>query len=328
MKLAEKYAYKVYEKGSFSKAAEALYVSQPALSSMIAKLERELGFKIFNRSSSPLTLTPKGQIYIEMLEEMLDSEAAMYRKLVQLSKNQTKQLKGGTSIFLAEYLLPDVCKTIVSEYPDIRIKFNMGEKGGENVLSSQLDLKEIDFIIGYSYGSKAQTSIPIANTRTLIATRAELAGKELMPYAMSRIEALRGDSTKEIDSSRLHLFKGIPFITTDPFTGNFRRVAELTDNNYSLSCISITNIRNLAMNFEMMRAGLGATTASSIQLIHPIFEDEQIVYFAIDDSSAAKALQANFRSGEAPSEEALRFVEIFKELLEGKINRIIQSKKA
>ena len=325
MELAAKYAYKVYEKGSFSKAAEALYISQPALSSMISKLERELGFKIFDRSTSPLTLTTKGRIYIDMLEEVLDSEAAMYRKLVDLSKHQTKQLKVGTSIFLAEFIMPEVCKAIMSIYPDIRIRFNMGEKGGANVLSNQLALKEVDLIIGYSNDSKSQTTIPIANTKTLIATRVELVNEELLPYAMSRAEALRGDSIKKVDDTKLYLFKNIPFITSDPFTGNHRMVAELTVNNYSISGISITNIRNMAMNFEMMRAGLGATTANSIQLVHPMFEDEKIVYFSTDASSATNSLCGIIRSDDTPSEEALRFIEIFKELLEEKINPIIQS---
>ena len=65
MELAAKYVYEVYKEKSFSRAAKSLYVSQPALSSTVSRLEKELGFRIFDRATMPLTLTPQGRIYIE-----------------------------------------------------------------------------------------------------------------------------------------------------------------------------------------------------------------------------------------------------------------------
>ena len=54
MELAERYAYTVYTEKSFTAAAKALYISQPGLSAMITKLEKKLGFVIFDRSTIPL----------------------------------------------------------------------------------------------------------------------------------------------------------------------------------------------------------------------------------------------------------------------------------
>ena len=56
METTAKYAYQVYKKGSFSKAAKSLYISQPSLSSAISRLEGELGFRIFDRSTVPCSL--------------------------------------------------------------------------------------------------------------------------------------------------------------------------------------------------------------------------------------------------------------------------------
>ena len=67
MELAERYAYTVYTKKSFTAAAKELYISQPALSAMITKLEKSIGFRIFDRNTSPLSLTPAGRVYIEYL---------------------------------------------------------------------------------------------------------------------------------------------------------------------------------------------------------------------------------------------------------------------
>ena len=82
MELAAQYAYKIYEKGSFSAAARALYISQPALSSMIGKLETELGFKIFLRTT-PIRLTERGRIYIDALAEIQESEENMRKRPIK-----------------------------------------------------------------------------------------------------------------------------------------------------------------------------------------------------------------------------------------------------
>ena len=55
------YVYAVYKERSFSKAAEKLYISQPALSSTIKKVEKELGLQLFDRSTSPVRVTPAGE---------------------------------------------------------------------------------------------------------------------------------------------------------------------------------------------------------------------------------------------------------------------------
>ena len=56
--------------GSISKAAEKLYLSQPYLSQCIARTEKELGVKLFDRSHMPLKLTEAGKIYMRYLESV------------------------------------------------------------------------------------------------------------------------------------------------------------------------------------------------------------------------------------------------------------------
>ena len=55
------YVYEVYCEKSFSKAAEKLFVSQPALSASIKKTEKKIGLPLFDRSTSPIQLTPAGK---------------------------------------------------------------------------------------------------------------------------------------------------------------------------------------------------------------------------------------------------------------------------
>ena len=64
----KKYIYEVYREKSFSKAAQNLYISQPSLSARVKKVEKEIGFPLFDRSTSPLQLTEVGEVYIKAAE--------------------------------------------------------------------------------------------------------------------------------------------------------------------------------------------------------------------------------------------------------------------
>ena len=65
-----KYIYQVYEEGSFSRAAQRLYMTQPALSIAVQKVEESIGMPLFDRSRRPLKLTAAGQIYIDAVKKM------------------------------------------------------------------------------------------------------------------------------------------------------------------------------------------------------------------------------------------------------------------
>ena len=327
MELSAKYAYAVYETKSFSAAAKALFVSQPALSSMIAKLERSLGFKIFDRSTAPLTITPKGQIYIDMLTEVRESEQQMTKRLEQFSTKPIKQLSVGTSLFLADSILPEVCARFGKIYPDLHIKLNMGAKGSIRVLNAMLDGRDVDVLIGEKYLAETESADPICRTKTIVAARCDLEGiDELLPYAISREDVLSGSYPREIGNSELPLFNDVKFITTDKVTNYTRRITALLGGNYSLSHISIKNLRHLGANYEMMRAGLGATIATDIDLAHPIFDDKRIVYFAFKGQNNGKSIYAVRRRGEELSAEAIKFIEVFKEVLAEFIGRAAKGK--
>lgn len=323
MELAAKYVYAVYERKSFSAAARALYVSQPALSAMVAKLERELGFKIFDRSTSPLGITPKGQIYIDMLMEMQESERQMKKRLEQFAIKPIKLLGIGMSLFLAGSVLPEACARLLEVYPSLHIKLNMGEKGAKTVLNESLANHDIDLLISDRYNAETEGAEPIYRVESIIAARRDLPGiDKLLPYAISREEVLSNKHSREIGNTELPLFADVEFITTDTVTNYTRHINALLGNNYSLSRISVKNLRNLGANYEMMRAGLGATIVTDIHVTHPIFDDERIVYFALKGQNRNKTLYAVHRRGEELSIEARRFVEIFTEVLSELTQRV------
>ena len=83
---------KVVETGSFSKAANELFISQPALSQQLKKLEKEFNAKLFTRSNKGIELTKEGKIvykYFSMFEECLDE----MREEIKDAKNNSMKIK-------------------------------------------------------------------------------------------------------------------------------------------------------------------------------------------------------------------------------------------
>ena len=81
----KEYVYAVYEEKSFSKAAQKLYITQPALSTAIKKVEKKIGSPIFDRSTSPIGLTPSGEVYIDAIEKLFALEQNTINQLNNLN---------------------------------------------------------------------------------------------------------------------------------------------------------------------------------------------------------------------------------------------------
>jgi len=109
MTLSElRYVVAVATEKSFGRAAQRCFVSQPALSVAIQKLEEELDVRLFERGKSEVTLTPVGGRIVEQAQKVLE-EAALIKGIAQAGRNQlVGTLKLGVIYTVAPYLLPDL----------------------------------------------------------------------------------------------------------------------------------------------------------------------------------------------------------------------------
>lgn len=115
------YVYEVYLNRSFSKAAEKLYISQPALSATIKKVEAEIGLPIFDRSSNPIQLTPAGRYYIESIEYIMHLEKEMRSYFNSLADHKQTSINVGGASFFCTYILPTVVQEFKLKYPDYMV---------------------------------------------------------------------------------------------------------------------------------------------------------------------------------------------------------------
>jgi len=126
------YVYAVYLNKSFSKAAEELYISQPALSAAIKKVEKSVGLPLFDRSSNPVKLTAAGEYYIESIEKIMEIEEDMRGYFNRFLNNNNKTINVGGSSFFCAYTLPTIVQEFNREFPDFTV--NLMEANADDLV--------------------------------------------------------------------------------------------------------------------------------------------------------------------------------------------------
>ena len=113
--------YEVARCGNISRAAKELYISQPAISKAIGKLEESLGTRLFLRNSRGVQLTPEGNVLFQHVSDAFDSLSRGEKELKRIHDFHIGQLKIGVSNTLCKYVLLPYLKSFVEKYPHVNI---------------------------------------------------------------------------------------------------------------------------------------------------------------------------------------------------------------
>lgn len=117
-----RYIVAVAQERSFGRAAAKCFVSQPALSVAIQKVEEELQAPLFERGKSEVTVTPVGERIVEQAQRVLE-EAARIREIAQAGRNQlVGPLRLGVIHTVAPYLLPDLIPALLQRAPQMPLE--------------------------------------------------------------------------------------------------------------------------------------------------------------------------------------------------------------
>ena len=109
--------YAVARAGNISRAAKELFISQPAISKSISKLEESLGMALFIRNSR----TAEGQVLFQHVEAAFEALERGENELKQIQNLHIGQLKIGVSNTLCKYILLPYLKGFIAQYPHVRI---------------------------------------------------------------------------------------------------------------------------------------------------------------------------------------------------------------
>ena len=136
---------KVIELASFSKAAEAVYISQPSVSAYVSALEKELGTVLINRSTKELSPTAPGKIFYENALEILALKQNTIERIKNLSGSVSGEITIAASTVPSQYMLPGIIAAFRADYPGISFSVEQADTS-EVINRIALQKAELGFV--------------------------------------------------------------------------------------------------------------------------------------------------------------------------------------
>lgn len=278
------YICTLWQERNFTRAAQKLYISQPALSATVRRVEKEYNIKIFDRSTKPFTLTPAGEAYIQSAEQILGIFHNMTQYFSELSNLKAEKVVVGSSSFFCCYVLPSIIQKLHAQYPQIEIEL---VEGTVNDLSTKLQSEVIDILLCIE--NEIDLNIMQAslwkNEMLLLAVPAQNPLNYLLAqYRLSHRDILKKrhlePSQRKISLDR---FKSEKFLCLPKGNDIYERTIKMGNEAGFSPQISCAPSQQLTA-YHMVRANMGITFIREQLLYH--MPDTKDVYFYIINTSA------------------------------------------
>lgn len=257
---------------SFTKTAELLHITQPAVSQHIKYLEEFYGCKLFDTSNRKIRLTHQGELLKEFAMTVF-SDSKHFKENIRSVKTDTMQFSFGATLSIGEYVMPDILSRLLLKYPEMKIHMSVANT---KVLLERLNNGELDFIVVEGLFDKSEydsTLFSLENFIPVCSPKSEFANREIGFKELTKCRLIlreRGSGTREI-------FENI-----------------LQENNYSLHAFEkMIEIGNMAAIKKMVSNGLGITflfevagkkeiEAGNLSVIHiPGFSEQREFNFVL-----------------------------------------------
>lgn len=251
------YIYEVYKERSFTSAAKNLYISQPALSAAVKKVESKVGAELFDRNSTPIALTDAGRAYIEATERIYAIQKDFVRELSDLEDSRVGKLTVSAATLISSLLLPRIIMFFSGRYPGVRIEMT---EGPSSELHDKLLGGEIELLLDYMFNSEEYTTYPLLEEHILLAVPASCAVNETLTHARLTASDVRCGRHLEEDCPTVDLsaFTGEPFLLLKKGNDMHDRSLQIfADAKFSPA--HIFHLDQLMTCYHAAKAGMGVT---------------------------------------------------------------------
>lgn len=135
---------------SFTKAAEALHMTQPAVTFQVRQLEEHFDTRLFDRTHNRVTLTEAGRRVFEYAERIFEFYAEMENAVREMTGDVRGALTLGASTTIAEYMLPALLGDFKTKYPEVHIRLKVSNTEGivSMVENNVIDLGVVEAPVG------------------------------------------------------------------------------------------------------------------------------------------------------------------------------------
>ena len=302
--------YAVYQEKSFSKAADKLFVSQPALSATIKKIESQIQMSIFDRSKTPIQLTKAGEYYIHYVEKMLNLQKEMQEHFASLRQERNGVLNIGSAAFFCAHILPDIIQRFKIDYPGYVVNLleanasDLTQYLNTNIVELSLDVDNMD--------NSIYNSVELLEEDIILAVPANyMVNKKLANYAISFDSICsKAYQTKAFPAVNIREFKDEQFLLLKQGNDLYKRGLKMCKNAGFVPKVFMY-LDQLLTSYYIAKNGKGIAFIRAGMLDYVDYT-EQLCFYKIDDKSAVRKIMLNYKKNAELSQVALDFIEYLK----------------
>jgi DNA-binding transcriptional LysR family regulator len=130
---------------NFTRAAEALFITPSGLSVLIRELERQLGFRIFDRTTRQVSLTAQGSELLIVTQPVLNALEEGMSRIEQAVKRKNRRISIGTTPWFAAHVLPPAIKEFRDRHPNLQVQLF---DGNLRAIARRVEANKLDFAVG------------------------------------------------------------------------------------------------------------------------------------------------------------------------------------
>lgn len=283
-----------YRFGSITKAAEALGISQPALSMKLSHIEKKLGFQVFNRRTTPLSLTDEGAIYLTYLNKKAILETECQRRITEISDIQSKTLTIGAPTVYIRSILINAVTRLHHMHPDYLVTIK-----SESVpeLIEMTNNAEIDCFIATSQTDDACfINTPIRKERTYLC----------VPHDHPLNERLSG---KALSTENIYMLNGESMIFLQP-----NQPLQITLDNllqaYHLDIHPCFIVNQVVTALELTEQGVGVCLATG-ELLDHLSKQSSISTYSLQDMIPDRTIFLSYPKNRYIPKACIDFIDLF-----------------
>lgn len=303
-----RYVYEVYKAGSFSKAAKNLYISQPALSAMVKKVEGKVGMPLFDRSTNPIQLTECGKKYIKTAEKIMDLEEEFAYYVGNLNELKTGHLAVGGSYLFSAFILPGIIQQFQKKFPHVKVSIF---EGHTPQLEKKLFSGELDLIIdNYLLDEEIYEKRYLMKEYLLLAVPASFASNKRAVSWQLSAEDIRKNKHLEPEFPGVHLkiFEDDPFVVLRAHNDTRERV-EAICKRAGISPNMSLKLNQLLTTYHLTESGMGDSFVSDT-VVKCMPPNPSVVYYKLDDPEAVREVCLYYRKNKYLTRSMIEFINL------------------
>lgn len=307
------YVYEVYKERSFSQASKNLYVSQPALSSFIRKVETEIGMKIFDRNTLPIRLTEAGKLYVQAIERIMAIEKDLENNLNDLADMRKGRVVVAGANFFSAYMLPPVIRAFEGNYPGIELELIESDS---TALYEEAQKGNIDLILDGGVYDSALFDVQILFTENIVfgVPKNNPLNQRFSDRSMTREQVLDNQHlSQQVKPVELSAFANEKFIL-------LKRGHDMNVRSHHIckstgfSPRSALHLNQLSTVYNMGEQGMGCCFLTDTVINLAQKGDSSMLFYRIDNSEAKRDVFIAWQKNKAVTRAMEMFLQIAKNI--------------